>query len=602
VPATALLHPVLLRRLVATTTAVLVSVGTLGVAAEADPVPAPSSVRAWGFDQFGETQPPASLSGKDVTAVSAGFLYTLALTSDGKVTGWGYNESGKSDVPPTLGDDHPVIAIAAGIRTGLALTSDGKVHAWGQEPNLPAALDDKVVTAISAGRSYLALTSDGEVIAWGAAGQNGGVNSVPASLAGQVVTAISTYESNAYAVADGKVTAWGYGSHGELDVPASLDDQTVTAVAAGGRSAMALTSEGKVVAWGDESTGGWDPWEQPTGQGVVPAVLDDKTVVAIASAEQHSLALTSDGQVVAWGYGGNGRTTTPGDVAAVTSIAAGYDHTVVAMAGTPPPAPAAFATGATATVSGTARVGQQLTADAGAIDPAADSVTYQWLADDVAIDGATQRTFILTAAQRGTRVSVRVTGSKAGYVSTSDTSGPTDEVSTDLVPDLDLTVAQQSLRRGQSTVLSWTSAEATTVTASGDWTGDRTSTGTVAVRPTRVGRTTYRLSATNENGTTTTSVVVQVSRQAKRLGATASGGLRRPGARVAVSASGFDAYEVYTIRIGGRTVVTGRISGIGHVTRSVVVPSRTPAGRVAVTVTGSEPDRVGTSTLRVVRS
>jgi hypothetical protein len=228
-------------------------------------------------------------------------------------------------------------------------------------------------------------------------------------------------------------------------------------------------------------------------------------------------------------------------------------------------------------------------------------VTYQWLADDAAIDGATGQTFTLTAAQRGARVTVRVTGVKAGYVSTSDTSDPTDEVRTDLAPDLDLTVAQQSLRRGQPTVLSWTSAEAATLTASDGWTGDRTSAGTMTVRPTAVGRTTYKLSATNENGTTTTSVVVQVSRQAKRLGATVSGGLRRPGARVAVSASGFDAYEVYTVRIGGRTVVTGRISGSGHVTRSVVVPSRTRAGRVAVSVTGSEPDRVGAATVRVVR-
>ena len=74
------------------------------------------------------------------------------------------------------------------------------------------------------------------------------------------------------------------------------------------------------------------------------------------------------------------------------------------------PAPNSAPTGAV-TLSGTGRVGQTLTADAGAvgdadgIDPA--TVAYQWLRDGTPIAGATGRTHVLTAADAGRAVSLR---------------------------------------------------------------------------------------------------------------------------------------------------------------------------------------------------
>lgn len=62
------------------------------------------------------------------------------------------------------------------------------------------------------------------------------------------------------------------------------------------------------------------------------------------------------------------------------------------------------------TISGTPTVGQVLTADPGTWDSAsAYTTTYQWLADGVAISGATGKTRTLQAAQEGKKISVQVT-------------------------------------------------------------------------------------------------------------------------------------------------------------------------------------------------
>lgn len=78
--------------------------------------------------------------------------------------------------------------------------------------------------------------------------------------------------------------------------------------------------------------------------------------------------------------------------------------------------------GPTPSVQGTAQVGSQLTTSPGTWHPAPVSLAYQWLRDGVAISGAIQSTYALVVADAGKLVSVRVTGSKAGYTTVSKTS------------------------------------------------------------------------------------------------------------------------------------------------------------------------------------
>ena len=78
-------------------------------------------------------------------------------------------------------------------------------------------------------------------------------------------------------------------------------------------------------------------------------------------------------------------------------------------------------------IAGTAKVGQTLTANEKTWD---DGVTfeYQWFAAGKAINGATEKTFALTAAQLGKAITVKVTGSLEGYVSVTKTSAATAKV------------------------------------------------------------------------------------------------------------------------------------------------------------------------------
>ncbi|SEB70626.1 C39 family peptidase [Arthrobacter woluwensis] len=71
--------------------------------------------------------------------------------------------------------------------------------------------------------------------------------------------------------------------------------------------------------------------------------------------------------------------------------------------------------GSTPTIAGSAVQGGTVTALAGAW-PAGATLSYQWLRNGTDIAGATQPTYVLTAADGGQKVSVRVTGTLAGHL------------------------------------------------------------------------------------------------------------------------------------------------------------------------------------------
>ncbi len=113
----------------------------------------------------------------------------------------------------------------------------------------------------------------------------------------------------------GPVTCWGNNSNGQTAVPVGLGN--CTQVAAGFRHTVALQSNGTVVAWGAGTTTGSSPnW----GQSTVPTVMPeppygDGEVVGecsyVAAGLYHSAAIRKrgssdplDGTVVCWGAGG----------------------------------------------------------------------------------------------------------------------------------------------------------------------------------------------------------------------------------------------------------------------------------------------------------
>ncbi|WP_166790515.1 S8 family peptidase [Cryobacterium tagatosivorans] len=77
---------------------------------------------------------------------------------------------------------------------------------------------------------------------------------------------------------------------------------------------------------------------------------------------------------------------------------------------------------ATPTISGTMKVGYVLTATAGVWGPPTVTLRAQWYRSGVAIAGATARTYKVGPADVGKAISVRVTGSRAGYTTATSAS------------------------------------------------------------------------------------------------------------------------------------------------------------------------------------
>jgi len=188
--------------------------------------------------------------------------------------------------------------------------SPGRVVAWGWndygQTIVPPGLSD--VVSISGGELHsLALRSDGTVFAWGAVGASNGDQGsldfgqaiVPPGLSNIVAIAAGGYH-NLVLRSDGTVAAWGAGtndpstsvnsaalSFGQNVVPYGLSN--VVAIAGSLNSSLALKSDGTVLAWGNN-------WY---GQTNVPAGLSN--VVSVSAGDYHFLALKADGTVVSWG-------------------------------------------------------------------------------------------------------------------------------------------------------------------------------------------------------------------------------------------------------------------------------------------------------------
>ncbi|MBN9105034.1 MAG: carboxypeptidase regulatory-like domain-containing protein [Propionibacteriaceae bacterium] len=112
----------------------------------------------------------------------------------------------------------------------------------------------------------------------------------------------------------------------------------------------------------------------------------------------------------------------------VTASRAGYETQIKTSAATATVPYLGKTKAATPKISGTAKVGKTLKAKPGTWKPKGFSYSYQWFRSGAVITGATKASYKLTAADKGKKLTVKVTGKKAGYPTVTKASKATGKV------------------------------------------------------------------------------------------------------------------------------------------------------------------------------
>ena len=134
------------------------------------------------------------------------------------------------------------------------------------------------------------------------------------ALAGQRVVAVSLGQNHSLALtADGALWSWGNGGYGQLGhgdlqsqlLPKKIEalaGQRVEAVSAGQHHSLALSADGNVWSWGFGGRGRLGHGDEQVQ--LLPKkveALAGQRVVAVAAGAYHSIALIADGAVWSWG-------------------------------------------------------------------------------------------------------------------------------------------------------------------------------------------------------------------------------------------------------------------------------------------------------------
>ncbi|GFO36542.1 HECT and rld domain-containing e3 ubiquitin protein ligase family member 1, partial [Plakobranchus ocellatus] len=293
----------------------------------------------------------------DCQQVEAGQFCSFLLHPDGSVSACGkgsYGRLGLGDsnnqtLPKKVTFEPPKVIKKIASSKGsdghtLALTTEGELFSWGDGDYgklglggnhtqkfpkiIQGPLSSKVVKCMSAGyRHSAAVTVDGELYTWGEGdyGRLGHGDKISRNIPKQVkdiglVGQVACGSSHTLAVSQDGKTVWSFGGgdngklgHGDMSrqtKPTAIETFSgmyIRKVACSSQSSLALTSAGQVFAWGSGSCLGFGLSDSAT---MTPKLIEDFQgirIMDITCGDSHCLALSHDNEVFAWGNNAMGQ-------------------------------------------------------------------------------------------------------------------------------------------------------------------------------------------------------------------------------------------------------------------------------------------------------
>jgi uncharacterized repeat protein (TIGR02543 family) len=309
-------------------------------------------------------------AGETIKDVVAGQYHSFAVTTNGRVYAWGRNDYGQlGDDTKTNRSTPTLISFPAGetIRNvvaeqehSLAVTTTGRVYAWGRNnsgqlgdntlvdnsnPTLILFPAGETIRNVAVGYGHsLAVTTTGQVFAWGrnAVGQLGDGTTTdrrtPTLISfdgpnglndGETMRDVVAGGEYSHAVTtNGRVYSWGWNLVGQLGDGTTTDRRTPTLISftglgsaetirnvdIGGAHSMAVTTTGRVYSWGSNNRG--QLGDNTLVKNSTPSLIsfnglndlnDGETIRNVFLGGVHSLAVTTNNRLYAWGWNNQGQ-------------------------------------------------------------------------------------------------------------------------------------------------------------------------------------------------------------------------------------------------------------------------------------------------------
>ena len=272
---------------------------------------------------------PAGLDG-NIRDIGVGRTFAVGIDNDGHVYSWGYTRISDTitmnDIPEEV-QQADLVALAVGDDHAVALGDDGELYVWGNTRLQQAKFTNEMKKAMKEGGEAWdiiqleasnqfsgALSSDGMLYLWG--NSNLADIKIKKEYQGNVAKFALTASEYIVLLKDGTVAY--AGSKGKntpfSKIPAEMNGKTIVDIATTSKSAAAVDEDGHVYVWGNALKG----------EANVPEF--SSPVAKIYGGRYHYTAVLENGDVVSWGDNMYGQATVPAEVnnSEIRNVFVGY--------------------------------------------------------------------------------------------------------------------------------------------------------------------------------------------------------------------------------------------------------------------------------------